>query len=178
MMTILERYQKVALPELKKEFGFSNALAAPRLRKVVVNIGTGRIRDPKQLEIIEKSFMAITGQKPVERKAKKAIASFKTRAGMGIGYSTTLRGRRMYDFLDRLVGAALPRTRDFRGIPQSSFDEKGNLTIGVKEHIVFPEMIGEDVRFIFSLEATIVTTAKSRAEGIALLRHMGFPIQK
>ncbi len=177
MMTIRERYQKVALPELKKEFGFSNALAAPRLRKVVVNIGTGRIRDQKQLEIIEKSFTAITGQKPLLRKAKKAIASFKTRVGMGIGYSVTLRGKRMYDFLDRLVGAALPRTRDFRGIPQSSFDEKGNLTIGIKEHIVFPEMIGEDVRFIFSLEATVVTTAKTKPEGIALLRHLGFPIK-
>lgn len=173
-----ERYQKNAVPELIKEFGITNILAAPKIRKVVVNVGTGRIRDPKQLETIEKSLAAITGQKPIERKAKKAIASFKTRIGMGVGYSVTLRGKRMYDFLDRLVGAALPRTRDFKGIPESSFDKDGNLTIGVKEHIVFPEMIGEDVRFLFGLEVTIVTTAKTKKEGIMLLKHLGFPIQR
>ncbi|OHA00567.1 MAG: 50S ribosomal protein L5 [Candidatus Sungbacteria bacterium RIFCSPHIGHO2_02_FULL_49_12] len=173
-----ETYQKKAIPELMGEFKISNRLAVPKIQKAVVNIGTGRIRDEKQLEVIQKHLSIITGQHPVPRRAKKAIAAFKTRVGMVIGYSATLRGKRMYEFLDRLVGVALPRTRDFMGIPASAFDRDGNLTIGIKEHIVFPELIGEDVRFIFGLEVTVVTTAKSRQEGIALLRSLGFPIQK
>ena len=178
MTSIREHYQKKTIPELTKEFGYSNALAVPKIQKVTVNTGVGRIRDEKQLESIQKYLTMITGQKPVPRKAKKAIAAFKTRIGMVVGYSVTLRGKRMYDFLDRLVGAALPRTRDFQGIPVGAFDRGGNLTIGIKEHIVFPEMTGEDVRFIFGLEVTVVTTAKSKGEGEALLRSLGFPIQK
>lgn len=175
--TTQEQYQKKAAPMLEKEYGYLNRMAVPRILKVVVNTGVGRIPDEKQREAILRSLALITGQKPVPRKAKKAIATFKTRQGQVIGYSITLRGKRMYQFLDRLVHAALPRTRDFRGILSRSFDARGNLTIGVKEHIVFPEMMGEDVRFMFGLEVTVVTNAKSRQESIILLRHLGFPIQ-
>jgi large subunit ribosomal protein L5 len=176
--TLLKRYSDQVVPGLIKEFGYKNKMAVPKIVKVVVNTGVGRIRDEKQLEVIQKQLSAITGQKSVPRKAKKAIASFKTRIGMVVGYSVTLRGKRMYEFLERLIHVALPRTRDFRGLLLKGFDKAGNLTIGIKEHIVFPEMIGEDVRSIFSLEATIVTTAKSREEGIALLREIGFPLEK
>ncbi|MBI2054836.1 MAG: 50S ribosomal protein L5 [Candidatus Sungbacteria bacterium] len=178
MSVIEEKYKKTAMPALMAEFKYKNPLAAPRIMKVVVNTGVGRIADEKQREIVQKSLSLITGQHVVPRLAKKAIASFKTRLGQVIGYSTTLRGKRMYEFLDRLVGAALPRTRDFKGIPVSAFDPSGNLTVGIKEHIVFPEMIGEDVRSIFGLEVSIVTTAQSREEGISLLKHLGFPIQE
>ena len=142
-----------------------------------MNCGVGRIRDEKDRTEIQKYLALITGQKAAPRAAKKAIASFKTREGLVIGYQVTLRGKRMFDFLTRLVSIALPRTRDFRGLDESSFDKKGNLTIGVKEHIVFPEMIGEDYRFLFGLEITVVTTARTRAEGIELLRLSGFPIK-
>lgn len=175
---LAEHYKTHVIPVLAKQFGYKNLMAVPKIVKVVINVGTGRIRDEKQLEALEKQFAMIAGQKPLPRKAKKAIASFKTRIGMVIGYAVTLRGRRMYEFLERLIYVALPRTRDFHGIPITSFDGRGNLTIGAKEHIVFPEMIGEDVRSIFGLEATVVTTARSREEGIALLRELGFPLQK
>ncbi|MBI4134959.1 MAG: 50S ribosomal protein L5 [Candidatus Sungbacteria bacterium] len=171
------RYQKETVPALEKERGYTNRLAVPRVVKVVINTGIGRISDEKQRETIVKFLSLIAGQKPVPRVAKKAIAAFKTRQGQVIGYSVTLRGERMYQFLDRLIGVALPRTRDFKGIPLRSFDEKGNLTMGVKEHIVFAEMMGEDVRFLFGLEVTVVTSARSREESIALLKHLGFPIQ-
>lgn len=169
---------KRAIPELEKQFGFTNAHQVPKIRLVSVNVGVGRIKDDNQLKEIQRILSLVTGQKAVQRKAKKAIASFKTRVGMVIGYSVTLRGKRAYDFLDRFVHVALPRTRDFRGIPVSSFDQRGNLTIGVKEHIVFPELIGEDVRFIFGLEVAISTTAKKREQGIALMKALGFPIQE
>lgn len=177
-MNIAETYNKKTIPEMQKAFGFTNAMAVPKITKVTVNIGVGRIKDEKQLEEIRSVFNLIVGQKPISRKAKKAIASFKTRIGMVIGYSATLRGKRMNDFLERLVGVALPRTRDFRGISAKSFDTSGNLTIGVKEHIVFPELIGEDIKFIFGFEITITTTAVNRNQGIALLKSLGFPIQE
>lgn len=174
---MIDTYHKKAIPALKKEFGYANALAIPRVVKVTVNTGVGRITDEKQRETVQKSLAAVTGQHPVPRRAKKAIAAFKTRIGQVVGYSVTLRGARMYEFLDRLVNAALPRTRDFKGIPETAFDANGNLTIGIKEHIVFPEMLGEDVRFIFGLEVTVVTTARTREEGVALLKQLGFPIR-
>ena len=171
-MTMQEYYFKKAIPEMQKAFGFKNINQVPKISSVSINIGTGRIKDEKQLEEIQRVLGLISGQKAVSRRAKKAIASFKTRIGMVIGYSVTLRGKRMYDFLDRFVHIALPRTRDFRGIPKKSFDARGNLTVGIKEHIVFPELIGEDVRFIFGLEVTIVTTAKKREYGIELLKRL------
>lgn len=176
-MTLQEKYKKEVIPAMRKKFGYKNVMAVPRIKKTVVNVGVGRLRDEKQLEEIRKYIALITGQHPSPRSAKKAIAAFKTRIGMTVGYQVTLRGKRMYDFLTRLVAIALPRTRDFRGIEVSSFDQKGNLTIGVKEHIVFPEMIGEDYRFLFGFEVTVVTTARRREEGIELLKLMGFPIK-
>lgn len=178
MTTLEEKYKKNVLPAMRAKFGYKNIMAIPRVQKVVVNCGVGKIREEKERAEIQKFLALITGQHPAPRAAKKAIASFKTRQGLVIGYQVTLRGKRMYDFLSRLVAIALPRTRDFRGLDSKSFDPKGNLTIGIKEHIVFPEMIGEDYRFLFGFEATVVTSARKREEGIELLRLLGFPIRK
>lgn len=172
-----EIYVKKVIPAMRADFGYPSVMASPRIEKAVVNVGVGRIRDEKQLETIRRVLSLITGQKPAARPAKKAIAAFKTRRGLIVGYQVTLRGARMWDFLTRLISIAIPRQRDFRGLDPKAFDEKGNLTIGFREHIVFPEMIGEDVPFIFGLEVTIVTTAASRDEGIKLLKLIGFPIQ-
>lgn len=177
MMTFRERYEKKAIPAMREQFGYPNVMAVPRITKVVVNVGVGRMRDQKEHEEVQKFLKLITGQKPSARPAKKAIASFKTRIGLVIGYQVTLRGTRMYDFLSRLVDVSLPRTRDFQGIDSRSFDARGNLTIGIKEHIVFPEIIGEDYKFLFGFEITVVTSAKNKEEGVALLRIMGFPIK-
>jgi large subunit ribosomal protein L5 len=177
MTTFQEKYTKEATPTLRARFGYKNIMAVPRIEKAVINVGIGRMREEKDRSEVEKYITMITGQKPSPRPAKKAIAAFKTRQGLIVGYQVTLRGRRMRDFLSRLVSAALPRTRDFRGLDEKSFDRRGNLTIGVREHIVFPEMIGEDYRVLFGMEVTVVTTAKKREEGMELLRLMGFPIK-
>ena len=155
----------------------SNIHAVPHIEKVVVNVGIGRLKDEKEKEEVRNSIMKITGQLPEPRPARVAIASFKTRKGMVIGYRVTLRGKRMYDFLERLVFLAIPRTRDFRGIKTSAIDEHGNLNIGIREHIIFPEMIGEDYRMLFGIEITVVTTAHTRKEGMELIRAMGFPLK-
>lgn len=176
MMSLHEHYKKVVVPAMRAKFGIYSIMAVPRVEKVIVHTGIGRIRDEKERAEIEKYLTLITGQKSVPRAAKKAIAAFKTRLGLVIGYQVTLRGVRMYDFLTRLIRIALPRTRDFKGIPENSFDTRGSLTMGVKEHIVFPEILGEDYRFLFGLEVTVVTSAKKREEGIALLKSMGFPL--
>jgi large subunit ribosomal protein L5 len=178
MLSLQEKYKKEVIPALRDKFGYKNVMSVPKIEKVVVNTGVGKIRDEKQREEIREYLALLAGQKPAPRQARKAIASFKTREGLIIGYQITLRGTRMYDFISRLIGIALPRTRDFRGIDSKSFDEKGNLTIGIKEHIVFPEMIGEDYRFLFGLEVTVVTTAKNKEVGIELLKLLGFPIKK
>ncbi len=162
---------------MREKFGYKNVMAVPKIEKAVINTGIGKWREEKERGEIEKYLTWITGQKPSARPAKKAIAAFKTREGMIIGYQVTLRGRRMYDFLTRLVAIALPRGRDFKGIGPESFDGRGNLTIGVREHTVFPEMLGEDYHFLFGLEVTVVTTAERREEGIELLKQMGFPIK-
>lgn len=161
-----------------RRFGYKNIMAVPKIEKVVINVGVGKFREEKERKEIEHAIALITGQKPSPRPARIAIASFKTRQGLIVGYQVTLRGKRMYDFLSRLINAALPRTRDFQGIEISSFDEAGNLTLGIKEHIVFPEMIGEDYRFLFGLEVTIVINAKSKQEGIEFLRLVGLPLKK
>ena len=176
-MSIQEKYRKEVIPALRKEFAFKNVMAIPRVEKVVVHTGVGKIREDKDQQEIRKFLGLVTGQKPAPRLAKKAIAAFKTRKGLVIGYQVTLRGRRMYDLLSRLVNIALPRTRDFRGVKESAFDGRGNLTIGVREHIVFPEMIGEDYRLLFGMEVTVVTTAKRREHGVALLKMIVFPLE-
>ena len=177
MLTLQEKYKKEVIPVLRAKFGYKNIMSVPKIEKVVVNVGVGRIRDEKQQEEIRKYLTLIAGQKPAPRAAKKAIASFKTRKGLIVGYQVTLRGKRMYDFISRLINIAFPRTRDFKGIDVKSFDPRGNLTIGIKEHIVFPEIIGEDYRFLFGLEVTVVTTGKKREEGVELLKLIGFPIK-
>ena len=176
---ILEKYKKEVIHAMKEKFGYKNDLAVPKIVKVVVNSGIGKaLKDKKIQETITKDLTLITGQKPVSTLAKGAISGFKIRKGMVVGLKTTLRGKRMYNFLDRLVGAAIPRIRDFRGIPEKSIDKEGNLTIGIKEHIIFPEIAHEDVRSIFGFEITVVTNAKKRTESVELFQLLGFPIKK
>lgn len=175
---ITERYRTVAVPAMRAKFGYPNDLAVPRLVKAVVNVGVGRIvKDQVLLDQVAEGLGRITGQKPQPTQAKKSVASFKTRRGMTIGYRVTLRGRRMLDFVDRLVSVALPRTHDFRGLVPSSVDQSGNLTVGVREHIVFPEITAESARNIWGFEVTVVTNARSHAEGLELFRLLGFPIR-
>jgi len=164
---------------MQKEFGLANVFAVPRIVKVTTNCGIGKfLKDPKILEDIERDIIRITGQRLVKTKAKKSIASFKTREGQEIGFKVTLRGKRMWDFLERLVIIALPRTRDFRGISEQSFDGDGNLSIGIREHFVFPEASGDDVKTIFGFQTVVTTSAKNRERGIALIKLLGFPIKR
>lgn len=177
--SLIEKYKKEVVPAMQKKFGYGNSMAVPHLKKVVVNVGTGRImRDKGGDEEVIKHLAAITGQRPVPCIARKSIASFKTRQGQVLGYKVTLRSRRMYDFLERFISAAIPRMRDFRGLDLKAVDTGGNLTIGVREHIIFPETIGEDVRMIFGCEATVGTSAKTRKEAVELFRLLGFPLKK
>lgn len=177
-MKQIENKNKIIL-FLKKELNVKNPMALPKVEKVVINIGLSRVlKDEKFLEIVMRDLALITGQKPKNTLAKKSIANFKTREGMIIGAMVTLRGTRMYDFISRLVNIALPRTHDFRGIDAKSLDKKGNLTIGVKEHIVFPEISGEEVRNIFGFEITITVKAKNKEEALALYKAVGFPMKE
>lgn len=176
---LLEKYKKEAMPAMKEKFGYKNDLAVPKIKKIVINTGIGKaLKDEKTQETIAKDLALITGQKPVPTLARRAISEFKVRKGMVVGLKVTLRGKRMYEFLDRLVGATIPRIRDFRGLPEKSIDKEGNLTIGMKEHIVFPEIAHEDIKFIFGLEITVVTNARKREEAVELFRLLGFPIKK
>ncbi|MBI4425982.1 MAG: 50S ribosomal protein L5 [Candidatus Kerfeldbacteria bacterium] len=175
--TFTERYQAAAR-KLKEQFGYTNQHAVPKITKVVLNVGVGRaVRDAKELETVVKSLERITGQKPVRTSARKSIASFKIRAGMPIGAMVTLRGRPMRHFLEKLIHAALPRVRDFQGLSPTSFDRHGIYTLGLKEHLVFPEIASDSVDQIHGVGITIVTTAKTPAEGLTLLRALGFPLQ-
>lgn len=175
-----EKYQKEVIPAMKEKFGYKNDLAVPRIKGTIVNVGIGSsaLKDEKTQEIISKNLTLITGQKPVPTLARKAIAGFKTRKGMVVGLKITLRGKRMFEFLSRLINVALPRTRDFRGLSPKSVDQGGNLTIGIKEHIIFPETSGEDIKRIFGLEVTVVSSAKKRKEALELFKLLGFPIKK
>lgn len=174
-----EKYIKEIIPEMKKEFGYKNNMAVPKITKVVVNVGLGKfLRDGSKddLKRITKDFTDIAGQKPVITKAKKAIAGFKIREGMPVGLMVTLRGARMYEFIDRLVSVALPQIRDFRGLSEKAFDRNGNFSIGVKEHIIFSEVNKDDIKHILGMEINIVTTAKTDKEASKLLKKIGFPI--
>ena len=163
---------------MREKFGYKNIMAVPKIEKVVLNVGIGRIsKEEKTLERIKNDIAKISGQLPAIRKAKKSIAGFKIREGMNAGIMVTLRGRRMYDFIDRLVSVALPRSRDFRGLPLESFDKMGNLNIGIKEQNIFPEISYESLKDIFGFQITVVTTAKVKEEGIELLKMIGFPIK-
>ncbi len=163
---------------LKGSLGYKNPMQAPRIEKVVVSVGTGKIDDKNKIALIQDRLAKITGQKPAPRAAKQSIASFKLREGDIIGYQVTLRGDRMYDFLYRLIHLALPQTRDFRGLKNTAFDEMGNYTLGIKEHTIFPETSDEELKDVFGFAVTIVTTAKTKEEAEALLRHIELPLQK
>lgn len=164
--------------ELKDTFGYTNVMQAPRIEKVIVSTGTGKIDDKNKIALIENRLSVITGQKASPRPAKQSIAAFKLREGDIIGYQVTLRGNRMYSFLDKLIHIALPQTRDFRGLNYTAIDEMGNITLGLKEHTIFPETVNEELKDVFGLAITIVTTAKTPAEAEALLRHIGLPLKK
>jgi len=176
---IEEKYKKEIISLMKEKFGYRNNLSIPKIKKVVVNIGVGSVlRDEQVQQLVARDLMAITGQKAVATVAKRAISAFKVREGMVVGYKVTLRGKRMFDFIDRLINVVLPRTRDFRGLESKSVDRSGNLTIGIREHIIFPEISQEEIKKIFGLEATINTNAKSKEEALELFRLLGFPIKK
>lgn len=179
-----EKYTKEVIPAMMKKFGYKNVMAVPKIEKVVVNTGFGRMivsktsdEQKKAYKLIFDDLALICAQKPILTKAKKSISGFKIREGMSIGAKVTLRGRKMYDFLERVIHIALPRFRDFRGIDLKSFDKEGNLTIAIKEHIVFPEVSSEKAKNIFGFEITVVTTAKNKEESVELLRLLGFPIK-
>jgi large subunit ribosomal protein L5 len=173
-----ERYRSEVAPALMRELGYSNPMAVPRLEKIVLNMGLGEaVQNPKVIDSAVEELTVIAGQKPVVTKAKKAISNFKLREGMPIGAMVTLRGDRMYEFLDRLVAAALPRVRDFKGVPDRSFDGRGNYSLGLREQVIFPEINLDKVDKIKGLTIVICTTARTDAEGKALLRGLGMPFR-
>jgi large subunit ribosomal protein L5 len=175
-MSITKQKQQSSYLALAEQFGYTSPMQGVRIEKVIVSSGVGKKRDKKQIELIEDRLAKITGQKSAPRPAKISIAAFKVREGDTVGLQTTLRGARMYDFLDKLIHIALPRTRDFRGLSTKSIDDMGNLTIGIREHTIFPETSDEDLKDIFGLAVTIVTTAKSKAEAEAFFRYIGMPL--
>jgi len=177
-MSKVKEQQNTVFEKLQKVFSYKNLFQAPKVVKVVVSTGTGKIDDKNKIKVVQDRLAKITGQKPAPRGAKQSIAAFKLREGDVVGYQVTLRGSRMYDFLDKLVHVALPRTRDFRGLSVGSIDEMCNYTIGIKEHVIFPETSDEDLKDVFGIAVTIVTTAKTKEEAEALLRHLGFPLKK
>ncbi len=177
-MLFHERYKKEIAPKLKEKLGLKNIMLVPKIEKIVVNATTGEaLQNPKLLESIAAEFVSITGQKPVIRRAKKSIATYKLREGQPIGVSVTLRNRLMYEFFNRLVNVALPRTRDFKGLSKKSFDGQGNYTLGITEQIIFPEIMAEKVEKIRGLSITIATSTKSDAHALELLTALGFPFR-
>ncbi len=175
---LLVHYREKVIPALQKQFGYKNVHQVPKLEKIVINMGVGEaIKDPKILDAAVEDLATITGQRPMVTRAKKSVASFKVRKGMAIGCKVTLRGARMYEFFDRLVNAAIPRIRDFRGLSPDSFDGHGNYTFGIKEHIVFPEIDYDKVVKIMGMDVTIVTTAETDDEAYHLLKGLGMPFR-
>jgi large subunit ribosomal protein L5 len=178
VITLKEKYQKEILPELQKRLKIKNINAVPKLQKVVVNVGIGKMLEGgKDYSEIAENISMITGQKPVVAKAKKSISNFKIRKGMPIGIYVTLRGNSMYDFINKLVNITLPRTRDFRGISHKSFDGHGNYSLPIKEHTVFPEINPDDLTKVHGMQITVVTTAKDDDQAYELLKALGFPLQ-
>ncbi len=178
--TVTTTYQlnKDSFKALKERFGYKNPMQSPKLVKLVISTGTGSVKDKKKVELIADRLAKITGQKPAPRSSKKSIASFKVRQGDVVGLQITLRGNRMYDFIDKLVHIALPRTKDFRGITKTAVDQMGNYTLGVKEHTIFPETSDEDLKDVFGFAITVVATSKKKDETIAFLEYLGFPFKK
>lgn len=179
MQRLYKQYKEKIAPKLKEELKVKNVFSVPRLQKIVINVGLGKIlNDKEMMETVEKNIMAITGQKPIKTKAKKSISNFKIRKGLIIGMKVTLRGEKMYDFLDKLINITFPRIRDFRGIDPKAADGNGNITIGIKEYIFFPEIKLEEVEKTHGLEITIATNSRDNASCIALLKAFGFPFIK
>lgn len=173
-----EKFESEVRPQLQKDLGVKNAMAVPKFVKVVLNVGLKQgIKDPKFVEAAERTLTRISGQKPVRTLAKKSISNFKIRQGMVVGMAVTLRGRRMYDFINKLINITLPRVRDFRGLSTKGVDDHGNFSIGFREFIAFPEIRPEDTDYTHGLEVAVVTTAHDRKKGLALLRAAGFPFR-
>lgn len=179
MNRLKEKYQNEIVPSLVEKFNYSSVMAVPKVEKIVVNMGVGdAVSNAKALDKAVEELTQITGQKPLITKAKKSIAGFKLREGMPIGAKVTLRGERMYEFLDKLISVSLPRVRDFRGISKKAFDGRGNYTLGVKEQLIFPEIDYDKVDKVRGMDIVVVTTAKSDEEARELLTLMGMPFQK
>ncbi len=172
-------YKDEVVEKLTKEFNYENVMAVPKLQKIVINVGAGNaINDGKYLDTVVNNIGLITGQKPVKTKAKQSVSNFKLREGMPIGCKVTLRGKIMFEFLDRLINLSLPRTRDFQGVPNKSFDGRGNYTMGIKEHTIFPEINVDDINVVHGMDITFVTSAETDEEAFALLKHFGMPFKK
>lgn len=178
-MRLKELYKKEIVPKMKEKFGYKNILSIPKLSKAVINVGVGRnAKDKNFIDKVVNSLTCISGQKPVLTKAKKSISAFKIREGMIIGVAVTLRNKRMYDFIDKLINITFPRIRDFRGISQKQVDQRGNLSIGFKENLAFPEIKTDEVDNLHGVEVCLSTTAKTNEEGLELFKLMGFPFIK
>lgn len=177
-MMLTKQRQQAAFEALGESQKYENRMRAPRIVKVVVSSGTGKAKDKNRNQLVSERLTRITGQKPAPRGAKISIAQFKMREGDVIGFQATLRGERMFSFLDKLIHIALPRTRDFRGISETAVDQMGNLTVGIKENTIFPETSDEDLKDVFGLAVTVVTTAKSKAEALEFFKYLGVPFKK
>lgn len=176
---LLDKYNKTVIPQLVKEFNYKSVMQAPKIDKIVINVGVGEAaQNNKVIEDVVREVSIISGQKPVVTKAKKSISNFKLREGMPIGVKVTLRGKRMYDFLDKLITITLPRVRDFRGISRDAFDGRGNYTLGVREQLIFPEIVFDDVKKVRGMDIVLVTTANTDKEARALLEKLGMPFRK
>ena len=179
MSRLKENYNTIVKPELLKEFDYKSVMQVPRLEKIVVNVGVGEaVTNSKIIDEVVEELRTLTGQQPVVTKAKKSVSNFKLREGMPIGAKVTLRGEKMYHFLDKLVSVALPRVRDFRGVSANSFDGRGNYTLGVREQIIFPEINLDKVKRVRGMDIVIVTTANTDQEGLGLLKQLGMPFKK
>lgn len=179
MSRLKEQYNNNAIPELMKEFNYTSVMQVPKVEKIVVNMGVGdATQNPKALDDAVNELALITGQKPMISKAKKSISNFKLREGMPIGCKVTLRGERMYHFLDKVIAIALPRVRDFRGVSKEAFDGRGNYTLGIKEQLIFPEINFDNVKRVRGMDIVIVTTAHTDEEGRALLKSLGMPFRR
>ena len=177
-MKLLKEKTKLAFKELKEKLGLKNIMQAPKILKVVVNSGVGSLNDKKKIDIVVDRLSKITGQRPIKRSAKKSVASFKSREGDIVGVQITLRGEKMWSFLDRLLNIALPRTKDFRGISIDALDEMGNYTLAIKEHTVFSETADEDLKDVFGFSATIITNLKNKESASEFFKALGFPFKK
>lgn len=177
-MKLVKEQNKTAFEAMKGAFGYKNKMQVPQYVKVVVSAGVGSFKDKKKIDLVADRLKKITGQKPSKKGAKVSIAAFKVREGDPVGFQVTLRGARMNDFIDKLINVALPRTKDFRGISASAVDAMGNYTLGIREHVIFPETTDEELKDVFGLAVTVVTTAKNKEEAKAFFDHMGFPFKK